>query len=161
MPQARSCYLAGPITGLSYNEARYGWRAAFADMLKKMAPHVECYSPMRQKEFLSQQQNLQCRGEDLDRLDHALSRPLGILARDRNDVKERDVTVACFLGAQRVSIGTVFELGRADAFDKPVVVVMEKDNPHQHVFITHTAGYVVETLEEAALIVASLLSPDI
>ncbi len=160
--QKRSCYLAGPITGLTYNNARYGWRSSFSTMLGKIAPHIECYSPMRQKEFLSSLQGMQCRGADLDSLEHAISRPLGILGRDRNDVRERDVIVACFLGAEKASIGTVWEIGYACALQKPIVVIMEeKNNPHDHVFITHTAHYVVPTLEEAAKITASLLTPDI
>lgn len=160
---AKSVYLAGPITGLSYGEAKNGWRAEFAKLLAARAPHIECYSPMRSKEFLSDQQNLECRGVDLDKIEHALSRPLGILTRDGNDVAQRDAVVACFLGAQRVSIGTVWEIGFASAQHprKPIIVVMEKDNIHDHVFITHSSGYVVETLDEAALITGSLLTPGV
>lgn len=160
--QKRSVYLAGPITGLSYGDARHGWRKEFSAILELIAPHIECYSPMRAKEFLSNEQSLQCRGEDLEKIGQALSRPLGILTRDRNDVANRDVTVACFLGAKIVSIGTVWEIGGAAQLRKPVVVVMEKEgNPHDHIFITHSAGYVVETIEEAAHIVKSILTPGI
>jgi nucleoside 2-deoxyribosyltransferase len=126
------------------------------------SPHIECFSPMRAKEFLSHQQSLQCRGEDLEKLGHALSKPHGILTRDFNDVTNRDAMVACFLGAQRVSIGTVWEIGVAYSHKKPVVVVMEPEgNVHDHVFVTHTAGYVVPTIEEAAIILGSILTPGI
>src|ERR1051326_3631143 len=118
-------YLAGPITGLTYGQARHGWRKEFADLLAIRAPHIECWSPMRQKEFLDNQQELECRGDDLQKIEHALARPLGILARDSNDVGNRDAMVACFLGATRVSIGTVWEIGHAAAQvpRKPIVVV--------------------------------------
>ncbi len=161
MPSPKSCYLAGPITGLTYGEARYGWRKTFAESIHQVAPHIECYSPMRQKEFLSHLQSMECKGVDLERYEQCISRPLGILTRDLNDVRERDCIVACFLGAKIPSIGTVFELGVARALNKPIVVVMEDDNPHQHVFVTHCGGYVTPSLDEAVHIVRSLLTPDL
>lgn len=160
----KSIYLAGPITGLDYKTARHGWRQVFADRMRDLAPHIECFSPMRAKEFLDGQQSLQCKGAELEALGHALSRPLGILTRDANDVANRDLVVANFLGAERVSIGTVWEIGFAAAQvpRKPLIVIMEKEgNLHDHVFVTHTAGYRVETVEEAALIAASILTPGI
>ncbi len=160
MPSPKSIYLAGPITGLPYGEARNGWREAFVKLMADQSPHIECFSPMRAKEFLEGEQSLQCTGEELESLGVALASPRGILTRDFNDVTNRDAMIACFLGAQRVSIGTVWEIGVAFSHHKPVVVVMEpKGNVHDHVFVTHTAGYVVPTIEEAAVILGSLLTP--
>ncbi len=162
MHSHKSIYLAGPITGLSYDNARFGWRQVFAERMKVIAPHVECFSPMRAKEFLSGHQALECAGVDLEKVNNALCRPLGILARDSNDVAERDLIVANFLGADRVSIGTVWELGHAAAFRKKVIVIMEDEgNFHEHVFVTHNYGWRVNNLEEAALIAASVLTPGI
>lgn len=160
----KSLYLAGPITGLDYGNARYGWRKVFSDRMNIVAPHIECFSPMRAKDFLDGQQILQCKGEDLDRIGNALARPLGILTRDANDVSNRDLIVANFLGADRVSIGTTWEIGYAAAQTprKPVIVIMEDEgNVHDHVFITHTAGYRVNNIEDAVLIAASILTPGI
>lgn len=159
--QKRSLYLAGPITGLSYGEARHGWRKEFARLIGQTAPHIECFSPMRQKEFLSEAQCMECKEADLDKYGEAIAKPHGILTRDRNDVRERDALVACFLGAERVSIGTVWEIGYASCLLKPIVVVMEPGNIHDHTFVTASAGYVVETLEEAALIAGSILTPGV
>lgn len=229
MPSPKSVYLAGPITGLSYGEARHGWREQFAAILKVQSPHIECYSPMRAKEFLSTEQSLKCSGADLEGVKNAISQPRGILTRDANDVASRDVVVANFSGAKIVSIGTVWEMGRAFTLGKPVILIMENpryitreketktenvsayihsngrealgrylvslghdisgceivsqvarpeygdysvtftiagkkelvQNVHEHIFVTHTAGYRVETLEEAALILGSLLTPGI
>src|SRR5579859_5285939 len=101
MPSPKSIYLAGPITGLPYGEARNGWREAFAGMMAAQSPHIECFSPMRAKEFLEGEQSLQCKGEELKSLGVALASPRGILTRDFNDVTHRDAMIACFLGAKR------------------------------------------------------------
>lgn len=160
--QKKSVYLAGPITGLTYGEARNGWRKEFADLLKTQSPHIECYSPMRAKEFLKGQSDLQCKGAELEAVNNALCKPRGILARDSNDVLSRDAIVACFLGADRVSIGTVWELGLAYGARKPGIIIMEPEgNLHDHIFVTHSFGYVVPSLEEAALILGALLTPGI
>lgn len=152
-----SVYLAGPITGLSYGAARHGWREEFFNLVGGLNSAIDCFSPMRQKEFLKNSQCLAGSALELDKYEQALSRPLGIITRDFNDVTHRDAMVACFLGAERVSIGTVWEIGVAYAHRKPVVVVMEPNNIHQHAFVTHSSGYVVPTLEEAALIIQSVL----
>lgn len=161
MPASKSIYLAGPITGLSYDDARNGWRKTFAERLGIVAPHIECFSPMRAKEFLSGHQALECDGASLDKVSNVLARPLGILARDSNDVRERDLIVACFLGAtEKASIGTAWEIGYAKALGKPVLVVMEpQGNVHDHVFITHSAGWRTDDLEEAVMIAATVLTP--
>lgn len=118
-------YLAGPITGLSYGAAKNGWREQFFNLLGGYHSAIDCFSPMRQKEFLKDAQCVSGSAAELENIEHALARPLGILTRDFNDVTKRDAMVACFLGATRVSIGTVWEIGVAFSHRKPVVVVME------------------------------------
>ncbi len=80
----RTIYLAGPITGLTHDEARYGWRLMFAQRLDAMdMDHIFCASPMRGKEFL---QDLGVLSSGHDYPDNALSTSAGITTRDRNDV---------------------------------------------------------------------------
>lgn len=157
----KSIYLAGPITGLDYETAKGGWRSKFAAL---MAPHthIDLFSPMRSKEFLKGEQFLKCRGDELEAIDNALAKPLGILTRDFNDVTNRDIIVACFLDQpERVSIGTVWEIGVAFSRRKPIIAVMAPGNVHDHIFVTHSAGYVVDSIEKAAQIAASILTPGI
>jgi nucleoside 2-deoxyribosyltransferase len=150
-------YLAGPITGLSYQDATYGWRAEMKSLLDEY--DIDAYSPMRCKEFLAHSHDLK---GDPKMYPNPLGSQKGIITRDRNDVKTCDAMVACFLGAPKVSIGTCVEFGLADAFRKPVVLVMERDgNPHDHAFIDGLAGYRVDTVEEAAYIVATILKPGV
>jgi nucleoside 2-deoxyribosyltransferase len=219
-------YLAGPITGTQYNESRYGWRKTFVDLLAaRDAYHIECYSPMREKEFLEKNQCIEGTA-DYDSLEY-FGTPQGILARDSNDVRHCDAMIACFLGATRPSIGTCVEFGIALECRKPIIMVMEKEfkrvldrervteripydvfqrglnavgdflkdkghdiaggkihdqyempdgggfnvtftvagkteivkNPHDHLFLRACAGYCVPTLEHAADIAKSLLTP--
>jgi nucleoside 2-deoxyribosyltransferase len=183
----RKIYLAGPITGTDYNDSRFGWRKTFNDLLVAIQkertnyePWLECFSPMREKEFLEKDQCISG-AADYASL-HGFGTPQGILTRDHNDVRNCDAMVACFLGAKRVSIGTCVEFGFAYSYRKPVIMVMETmvedtwatgtddeggfrqlvpgvKNPHDHVFLRACAGYVVPTLGHAADIVYSLLTP--
>ena len=177
-PPHKSVYLAGPITGLTYGDARHGWREEFAAM---MPAHIIPLSPMRGKDFLMGEKNL--KGDPNMYPTNPLARPSGIVARDRNDVRTCDIVVACFLGAgYHASIGTAVEFGWADAYRKPVVMVIEdepsaevtqagvtvhlpspigKRNIHLHAFLTEIAGYRVNNLEEAAQIVKCLLTPGV
>jgi len=60
------------------------------------------------------------------------------------------------LNAEQVFQGTIFEMGYAHALLKPIVVMMEEDNIHYHLFVTETASFVVPTLEEAVHILSHL-----
>jgi nucleoside 2-deoxyribosyltransferase len=160
-------YLAGPITGLSYGEARHGWREEFDDILRTMDvnnDHIQCLSPMRGKDHLKALQAI--KGTE-SAYDTAMSRGSGIVCRDRFDVTRHcDVMVANFLGAKVASVGTCIELGWADAARVPIIVVIEDDgkdvgNPHDHLMAMGVAGYRVSTLEEAVHLLVHLLTPAI
>lgn len=149
-------YLAGTITGLTHNEARFGWRREFA-ILMEPYEHIFCSSPMRGKEMLK---DFGVLTSGAGYPDDAMTTPAGIVTRDRNDVKLCSVMVACFLESKGISGGTFIEFGWADRYDKPIVVVGPVDDPNvKHLMTQHLAGYRVDTLEEAALIVGHLLTP--
>jgi nucleoside 2-deoxyribosyltransferase len=62
------------------------------------------------------------------------------------------------LGAKTVSVGTVWELGVAYTLRKPVVLVMERDNPHNHPMSRITAGgRIVADLDEAITLLTCLI----
>lgn len=157
----RMIYLAGPITGLTHDEARYGWRAEFAEMLDRMGlDHISCNSPMRGKEFLKDHGILSS-GHDYP--DHAMATAEGITTRDYNDVRECSAMVACYLeSGNRPSLGTAAEFGFCWALQKPIVTVGPADEINvRHLMLHRMSGYRVDTLEEAAVIVAHLLTPGI
>ena len=148
-------YLAGPITGLTAEEARWGWRATFTAL---MPQHIHSNSPMRGKGFLN---SLGVLTSGKDYPENALCTPAGIVTRDYNDVKTCDAMVACFLESNgKMSLGTAAEFGYAHAWQKPIIVVGPTDEINiRHIMLERMAGYRVDTLEEAANIVSLLLTP--
>lgn len=145
------CYLAGPITGCSFDNAS-DWRE---DVKGKLDPSIAGMSPLRGKKYLAQESNILHSYEGI-----ALSSAKGITARDFNDCRRSDAVLVNFLGAETVSIGTVMEIAWAKAFNIPTVLVMEEDSVHNHAMIRESVGFIVDTLEEGVHIINSLLIPD-
>ncbi len=146
----RSVYLAGPVRGLVYKNA-YGWREYAREVLAKS--NIIGVSPMRAKEHLAESGILAEPNENV------ISCQKGLTTRDRHDVMSCDIMLANFLGAEKVSIGTVVEYGWADAFRKPIITVIEKEgNLHEHAIIREVTGFRVETLDEGLLVARAILN---
>ena len=150
----KTVYLAGPITGLSYQDARGGWRGEFVSLLPE---HILCVSPMRGKECLSNEKILQGHAKMYD--DNILANASGIVSSDRYDVMNCDAVVANFLGASIVSIGTCIEFGWADAFRKPIIMLHDENDLHDHAMLNEMAGYVTDDIAAAAAALTRLLTP--
>lgn len=147
-------YLAGAITGLTYEDGK-NWREIAQLRFKDRG--IKAYSPLRGKEYLKKYYN------PLPAVTTGINNPLsthkGIVTRDIFDVRTCDAMLVNLLGAERVSIGTVAEIGAAYALNKPMVLVMEKEgNIHQHGFILEMCGFHVETLEEGISILDTILN---
>jgi nucleoside 2-deoxyribosyltransferase len=154
-----SVYLAGPITGLTYADGAE-WREVAKAALDDAG--IDGFSPLRMKQYLEAFGVLEAKDQDGKynyEGAHPLSSDKGIMARDRNDVMRRDLTIANLLGAEKVSIGTCIEIGWADAYRKPLILVMEDDNVHRHAMAEEAAGYRVHTLDEAIEIAKAVLLP--
>ncbi len=153
----RNVYLAGPITGLTYAEARQTWRH---EIVKHFASHILPYSPMRVVSALQPEQGLSDRKDASGVRGMLVNR--AILGRDETDLRNAHAMVANFLGAERASLGTVAEMGMAHVLRVPVILVMEKKgNIHEHPFVTSIAYERVDTLWDAAQIVNHLLTPGV
>ena len=151
-------YLAGSISGLTYEGATEGWREEFKRLLGEITPPmVKCYSPMRAEEHLIGKGPISPKAYTGDPWSVARS----IVIRDRNDVRTCDVMVACFLeSGGRISLGTGLEFGWADAWQKPIIMIAAEDDPHrQHPMLAPTAGYVTDNLQEAATLTRNILLP--
>lgn len=155
----KTIYLAGPITGLTHDEARYGWRGQFSLQLDASGlDHISCNSPMRGKEMLKGHGVL---SDGHDYPQNAMTSAAGITTRDFNDVKNCDLMVACYLESNdERSLGTAVEFGYAWAMQKPILVIGPEDDLNvRHLMLKRMAGYRVDTIEEAVHIAGLLLTP--
>lgn len=152
-----SIYLSGPISGLSYREARFGWRQEFASYVDP--EKIDLFSPMRQESHLAEIQSI----ENKPYGGSPLSQSRAIVAKDRLDTQRCDVLVAGLLGAKIVSVGTLIEIGWADAWDKTTIVILEDDgsNPMDRFFLTELADFRVASVKEAAEVAKAILLPGV
>jgi nucleoside 2-deoxyribosyltransferase len=145
-------YLAGPISGLTYDQGQ-DWRIAASLALARH--HIAGYSPLRAKAYLRSKGVIDQAYEDT-----CLSCDRGIITRDRWDVMTADAVLFYLVGATKVSVGTIMELGWADAFRKPTVVIMEDaGNVHEHPMVREVTGFRVTTLEEGIEVLDKILNP--
>lgn len=157
-------YLAGPITGLSY-EGCTDWRQQAMDHLSQFG--IQGLSPLRSKDYLLNETSISDNynngirdNEKLSSLASIMSSQRGIYARDRFDCFRADAVLVNMLGAKKVSIGTVMEIAWAAGKNTPVVLIMEKEgNIHEHSMLREACPFRVETLEDALFVVTALLAP--
>jgi nucleoside 2-deoxyribosyltransferase len=142
-------YLAGPISGLTFAGAQE-WREEFA---RRLDPRITAYSPLRGKDYLTNMGPLEGSYKDFP-----LSTDQGLTTRDRYDCMGADLVVFYLLGAQRISIGTMVEMGWCDAARKPAVLVIEKSgNPHDYPMVRQIAQFRVDNLDDALKITEIIL----
>ncbi len=146
---AKKIYLAGPISGLTYEGAQ-DWRTDFTERIDQ---RIECFSPLRGKDYLKMRGPLEGSYAEFP-----LSTDRGITARDRNDCMGADLVIFNMLGAKRVSIGTMVEFGWADAARVPSVLIMEKEgNLHEYPMVREIASFRVDNVEDAIAIAEIVL----
>lgn len=149
--QTHKVYLAGPISGHSYKNVT-DWREDAKNYLSDM--NILGYSPLRGKSYLNNEEMIKDHYSS-----HTMSSIKGINVRDYNDVKTSDAVIVNLLNSgDKISIGTVMEIAWARAFQIPVIIVMEENNPHNHGMLTY-GNIVVDTLEEGLDTVVLMLNP--
>ena len=148
----KNVYLAGPITGQTFDGCT-DWREfAIKDL---GAVGITGLSPMRAKDYLKNETFV---GDEYQ--DTVLSSSRGIITRDRWDTTRCDLILVNFLGAERVSIGTVMEMAWADAVRTPIIVVMKPEGDlHDHSMLREVTGFRVVTLEEGLEVAKAILTP--
>jgi nucleoside 2-deoxyribosyltransferase len=146
----KTIYLCGPITGLTYGGCT-NWR----DYVRhRLAYGMRGISPMRDGKA-----ELDTGKPILDTYENSLmSSQRAITTRDRYDTMHCDAILANLLDAERVSIGSMIELGWADSVRTPIIAVMRPDNIHWHAMVREVAGWIVPTLDEAIQVANNILS---
>lgn len=161
-------YLAGPITGLSYDGA-VDWRETFQREAEALERGIECKSPMRLKEHLSDVTEFS--GVGYDTSADTIMDSRAVVGRDIWDVRTADVVLMNLAGAERISIGTMCELGFAAALNKLIITVMppeerserkpgniptDSPNPHDHLFVYELSSIIVPDLATALTVIDAL-----
>lgn len=144
-------YLAGPITGCTFNGAT-DWREFAKERLATVG--IEGMSPMRGKDYLERETTI---GDSYEGV--VLSSQRGVMTRDFNDCKRADVLIVNFVGADRASLGTAMEIAWAFQNRTPIIAIMEEEgNIHDHAMIREAIGFRVKTIEEAVKIADVVLN---
>lgn len=183
----KTVYLAGPITGLTY-EGCTSWRdyareqleyemTGRADINRAMPPEnslvpeyrrtgIKTLNPMRMKEHLDDGREIPAVSPDYD--------DQFVVERDLYDIRQSNVVLENLLGAERVSVGSMQEMGYGKALSKYIVVLIEPDgviespqdegplqssgryNPHHHLFVYHNASVVLHNLDDAIEVIKAL-----
>jgi nucleoside 2-deoxyribosyltransferase len=141
--QMFTVYLAGPISGLSYDEASNRIKRVRYELERDLG-NVLVLHPLTAKGYLRNELNLAPNGYKYPpSTDHA------IVERDMWMVKQADIVLCNLCGAKTISIGSVAELAWAHMLGKHTVVAMEPENLHQHAFVLQMADVVFPQEKEA------------
>lgn len=140
-------YLSGPISGKDF-EGATSWRDEARRFLEGYG--IEVLDPMRGKASLQGQGII----EDQPTISDALIADAALFRRDHWDVERCDVMLVNLAeSGKRTSIGTMFELAWAWLYRKVIILVLPKENVHEHAFVRQAASMRVETLGEALTLV--------
>lgn len=146
-------YLAGPITGLTFDGAT-DWRAYAKQKLNDVG--LRSLSPLRAQEHLRSVGVLTADCAGYGEMS-ALTTPRGIFIRDRFDATTCNVVLVNLLGAERVSQGSIVEISWAHWCRIPVIVAMERQgNLHDHIMITEQIDFRVPSLDDALTVVKAI-----
>jgi len=146
-------YLAGPISGLGFNES-IDWRQY---AIENLDSHISGVSPLRGKEYLGTLDKIV---GSYDNNDWPLSTQRGIYTRDNFDVHRSDLLLVNLLNATTVSIGTVMEIAWAKQANIPIVLIMEPHgNIHEHPMLLEACPFVVSDIDTAIVLTNHILMP--
>lgn len=147
-------YLAGPISGLTYDQGQ-DWREY---AMANLPQEIHGMSPLRAKrERLGDAGVIEGSYED-----DPMTSVSGITWRDKFDCMRADAVLFNLLGATRVSVGTMLEYGWASAArPNPIIVtVIEKaGNVHDHPMVRGVTTHRVETLDQGLKVLEWVLLP--
>jgi nucleoside 2-deoxyribosyltransferase len=122
-------YLAGPISGCTYDEAR-GWRDHVTKLLRQRDPKIKVFDPMV-RDYRGHEQE----PEVIDL----------IVEQDKKDIDQSDVLMVCF---DKPSVGTSMEVLYAWEQDVRILVINRSGKPLSP-WLSYHSDTVVETFEQA------------
>jgi len=139
----RVIYLAGPIIGQTWHEMN-GWREDVGDKLRSYGYKV--LSPLSGEKMLWPDEKMDVK--TAKRMPAGLGRATWSV--DRARVQSSDICLFNFVGAKKVSIGSIIELSWCFEWRKLAIVVMNRRNVHRHPWVKEIMGGVIfETMPKA------------
>lgn len=152
---APAIYLCGPITGQSFKEAAEGWRK---DVAFQLEPDITCLNPLRHLRVDQVSKDDRAEMSPMGAQAGVLSTPRGLTERDRFDTMRSDMIFCNFLGATKISAGSMIEFGWADIGRVPLLLCMEEEgNPNDHAMVRAIASWIVHDIDEAIQVTKDLL----
>ena len=148
----RTVYLAGPIRGHTYEQAN-GWRNEVA---RRLEVGISGINPLRGKECLSGRGVL---GEHESYADLLNCSPAEVTARDRFDCMHADLVLFNFTGPPANHIGSLIEVGWADAARIPIVMVGFEAHFKGHPMMEALVAWKCKNLDQAIEVCNAFLSP--
>jgi hypothetical protein len=151
-PYRPTVYLAGPIGGLTWDEAT-GWR----NQAESLLIPFETRSPLRDMDGMSLKDHcFVTDGERESNKENYVEFPFyKLFQRDYMDVHTCDAMLINMIGAKRQSVGTICEIAWGYRRGMPMFVAMEPGNLNENPFITpqiprryHTLANAINALRE-------------
>lgn len=141
-------YIAGPITGFSYEEVMGRFKLQSA-LLKQYGYDVLC--SMVGKNYLKDEHSLHGEGYSTP-----TSNSRAIKGRDMWMVRQCDLVLFDFSAGNVASIGSCFEMAWASMLGKHIIAVIPEGNVHKHAFITECADVIFTNIESAYIYLKDL-----
>lgn len=152
-----SVYLAGPMTGLTMEEAS-AWREEVRARLKHKWTVISPTDIRYSGEYDGPDGSLTAPSiEELERLPEHL-RPGALVTMDEFFVDRSEFVLVNLLGATVASIGTMWEMGYAWAKGKKIVTIIDPENIHDHPFVYRRSHVLLSSVEEAIMYLGSLVA---
>lgn len=148
----KTVYLAGPITGMLKGAAN-DWRYEFAEQLKDHG--IIGISPLRCEPLVGERYG----GTYAD---PKFGTARAIASKNLYDVQSCDMTLAFMPATARIdsghlSSGTLIEIGWANAFRKPLVLVSDDLEAYNHPVVNAACGWVLDNLDDGLEVVLGIL----
>ena len=136
-------YCAHPITGLTGDEV-IDYYIKIHETLNNIGYQV--LQPMTAKGFFRPETKFKACNYNNG---NPISSNHAIYERDKWMVLNSDIVLVDLTATKQISIGCAMELAWAADHNKQTIVVMEKDNIHQHAFTLEAADIIFDSLSDA------------
>jgi len=133
-------YVARSISGYSFEQVVSYYEMVIRDLKE----WYEIFCPMTGKGFLRNELKFKAEGYGT-----SISTNHAIFERDKWMISQTDIILTDLMDTDHVSIGCVMELAWASLLGKYTIVIMEKENIHNHAFILEAADIIFENYYDA------------